>query len=166
MFKRTIGYLKGNFSEFWEFAFKGNLISLAIGVVLGGAFGDLIKSFVGNVFMPLISLFGADTTKGAGYTQWQWRGIKFGAFLGDLISFLIVATAIFLLMVKVVGLIVALTKKAQGPKGPDAPAEKECPLCLMKIPARAAKCGHCTADLAPDGAGTEASVADVAPALG
>jgi large conductance mechanosensitive channel len=165
MFKRPIAYLKGNFAEFWEFAFKGNLISLAIGVVLGGAFGDLIKSFVGNVFMPVISLFGADTSKGAGYTQWQWRGIRFGAFLGDLVSFLIIATAIFVLMVKVVGWIVALTKKAQGPSAPDAPAEKECPLCLMKIPVRATKCGHCTADLTPAGDGPSAP-AGVAPAMG
>lgn len=149
MFKRAAGFFRNNLTEFWEFAFKGNLISLAIGVVLGGAFGDLIKSFVGNVFMPVISLFGADTSKGAGYTQWQWRGIRFGAFLGDLVSFLIVATAIFLLMVKVVGWIVALTKKSQGPGKPDEPTDKECPLCLMKIPVRASKCGHCTADLTP-----------------
>jgi large conductance mechanosensitive channel len=159
MFKRAVAYFKGNLAEFWEFAFKGNLISLAIGVVLGGAFGDLIKSFVGNIFMPVISLFGADTTKGAGYTQWQWRGIKLGAFLGDLVSFLIVATAIFLLMVKVIGWIVALAKKAQGPAGPDAPAEKECPLCLMRIPVRAVKCGHCTADLAPPAASAAGAIA-------
>jgi large conductance mechanosensitive channel len=164
MFKRAAGFFRNNLTEFWEFAFKGNLISLAIGVVLGGAFGDLIKSFVGNIFMPLISLFGADTTKGAGYTQWQWRGVKLGAFLGDLVSFLIVAAAIFVLMVKVVGWIIALTKKAQGPDRPDEPTEKECPLCLMKIPVRATKCGHCTVDLAPGGAG--ASVTGVAPAVG
>ena len=162
MFKRPLGYLRSNLTEFWEFAFKGNLISLAIGVVLGGAFGDLIKSFVGNIFMPVISLFGADATKGAGYTQWQWRGIKLGAFLGDLVSFLIVATAIFLLMVKVVGWIVSLTKKAQGPSSPDAPAEKECPLCLMKIPVRAVKCGHCTADLTPAGSAAGAAASAVA----
>jgi large conductance mechanosensitive channel len=162
MFKRPLGYLRSNLTEFWEFAFKGNLISLAIGVVLGGAFGDLIKSFVGNIFMPVISLFGADATKGAGYMQWQWRGIKLGAFLGDLVSFLIVATAIFLLMVKVVGWIVTLTKKAQGPKAPDAPAEKECPLCLMKIPARATKCGHCTADLTPGASAAGAAASAVA----
>ena len=154
----------GNLSEFWEFAFKGNLISLAIGVVLGGAFGDLIKSFVGNVFMPVISLFGADTTKGAGLHAVAVAGDQARGVLGDLVSFLIVATAIFLLMVKVVGWIVTLTKKSQGPGKPDEPTEKECPLCLMKIPARATKCGHCTADLAPDDAGI--AVTGVAPATG
>jgi large conductance mechanosensitive channel len=158
MFKRAAGFFRNNLTEFWEFAFKGNLISLAIGVVLGGAFGDLIKSFVGNIFMPVISLFGADTTKGAGYTQWQWRGIKVGAFLGDLVSFLIVAAAIFVLMVKVVSWVVKLTRKAPVP---DDPTEKECPLCLMKIPAKATRCGHCTADL---GGGPTPTTAPVLPA--
>ena len=63
-----IKFLKANLAEFWEFAFKGNLISLAIGVVLGGAFGALIKSFVDNIFMPIISLFSA-SPGGAGYTR-------------------------------------------------------------------------------------------------
>src|SRR3954469_7042382 len=109
MFGRAITFLKGNLNEFWEFAFKGNLISLAIGVVLGGAFGKLITSFVDNIFMPLISLFSASPEKGAGYTQWAWRGVKIGPFLADLISFLIIAIAIFVMMVKVVGWIVKLT---------------------------------------------------------
>src|SRR5215212_7352221 len=101
MFGKAVGVLKNNLNEFKEFAFKGNLIQLAIGVVLGGAFGKLITSFVDNLFLPLLSAFGA-TAKGgnAGYLAWQVRGIKFGAFLGDLISFLIIALAIFLLMVK------------------------------------------------------------------
>ena len=150
MFGKAMGVLKGNLTEFWEFAFKGNLISLAIGVVLGGAFGKLITSFVDNIFMPLISLVSASPEKGAGYTTWVWRGVKVGPFLADLISFLIIATAIFLLMVKVVGWIVKLTRKAQGPQAPAEPAEKECPLCLMKIPLKAVRCGYCTADL--DGA--------------
>ena len=147
MFARAVSFLKANLNEFWEFAFKGNLIALAIGVVLGGAFGKLITSFVENIFMPVISLVSASPEKGAGYMAWQWRGVKVGAFLADLISFLIIAAAIFLLMVKVVGWIVKLTQKMQPPASPDEPTEKECPLCLMKIPARAVRCGHCTADL-------------------
>ena len=147
MIARAVSFLRANLTEFWEFAFKGNLISLAIGVVLGGAFGKLITSFVDNIFMPVISLVSATPEKGAGYTTWAWKGVKVGPFLGDLISFLIIATAIFLLMVKVVGWIVKLTKKAQGPQSPTEPTEKECPLCLMKIPVKARRCGHCTADL-------------------
>lgn len=147
MISRAVTFLRANLKEFWEFAFKGNLISLAIGVVLGTAFGKLITSFVDNIFMPTISVFSSKAGKGGGYTHWEWYGIKVGLFLGDLINFLIVATAIFILMVKVVGWIVKLTQKAQGPADAAEPTEKECPLCLMKIPIKAVKCGHCTADL-------------------
>src|SRR5256885_2564006 len=144
MFKRAIGVLKGNLNEFKEFAFKGNLVQLAIAVVLGGAFGTLIKSFVDNLFLPLLTVFGAKSESGLpGYARWEFRGIHFGQFLADLISFLIIALAIFLLMVKVVGWIVKLSKGSET----TAPTEKDCPFCLMKIPVMATKCGHCTADL-------------------
>lgn len=151
MFGRPIKFLKNNLTEFGNFAFKGNLIQLAIGVVLGGAFGTLIKSFVDNVFMPLISVFTKAAGEGEpGYLKWEWRGIMYGKFVGDLISFLIIALAIFILIVKVVGWIISLTKKATGTQtGPAEPTEKECPLCLMKIPLKAVRCGHCTADLPP-----------------
>jgi len=156
-----IKFLKANLAEFWEFAFKGNLISLAIGVVLGGAFGALIKSFVDNIFMPIIALpgklFGGS---GAGYQAWQWQGIRFGVFIGDLISFLIIAAAIFVLMVKVVGWVVKLTKKSQAPAAAAEPTEKECPFCLMKIPVKAGRCGHCTSDLG----GPNSTTAPVLPA--
>jgi large conductance mechanosensitive channel len=146
MFKKAIGVIRENFSEFKEFAFKGNMIQLAIGVVLGGAFGNLIKSFVDNLFMPLISVFNADAAKGAGYTHWQFRGIKIGAFIGDLVSFLIIAVAIFLLMVKVVGLIVKLSER-RHPKTPGEPTTKTCPYCVNTIPYQATRCGFCTSDL-------------------
>ena len=146
MLKSTVGFLRGHLTEFWEFAFKGNLISLAIGVVLGGAFATMVKSFVDNIVMPLISLFSSQPGK-PGYLRWEWRGVKVGQFLGDAVTFVIVALVIFLLLVKVIGWIVKLTEKARGPKAPGEPTEKECPLCLMKIPARARRCGYCTSDL-------------------
>ena len=143
MVQRALGVFRKNFQEFKDFAFKGNLIQLAIGVVLGTAFGGLIKSFVDNIFMPLLSVFGAPGSGVPGYARWEVRGIHFGQFLADLISFLIVAVAIFLLMVKVVGWIAKLSKGSQDV----APTEKDCPYCLMKIPVKAIKCAHCTADL-------------------
>jgi large conductance mechanosensitive channel len=146
MFRKALGVIKTNLNEFKEFAFKGNLIQLAIGVVLGGAFGNLIKSFVDNLFLPLISVFNADATKGAGYTQWQFKGIKFGAFLGDLISFLIIALAIFLLMVKVIGWIVKLSARQQAGETAE-PTTKTCPYCMNTIPVLATRCGFCTSDL-------------------
>jgi len=91
----------------------------------------------------LLSVFGAPGSGVPGYARWEVRGIHFGQFLADLISFLIVALAIFLLMVKVVGWIARFSKGSQDV----APTEKECPYCLMKIPVKAIKCAHCTADL-------------------
>jgi large conductance mechanosensitive channel len=157
MFGKPVAFLKANLTEFWEFAFKGNLIALAIGVVLGGAFGKLISSFVDNIFMPIIALPGKlFGSSGASYTQWQWQGIRIGPFIADVISFLIIAAAIFVMMVKVVGWVVKLTRKA----APADPTEKECPLCLMKIPVKAVRCGHCTADLG----GPTSTTAPVVPA--
>jgi large conductance mechanosensitive channel len=146
MFGKAVGVLKANLNEFKDFAFKGNLIQLAIGVVLGGAFGKLITSFVDNLFLPLISVFNADAVKGAGYTQWQWRGIKFGQFLGDFISFLIIAIAIFLLMVKTIGWIVKLSARQQAGATAE-PTTKTCPFCLNTVPILATRCGFCTSDI-------------------
>ena len=107
----------------------------------------LVTSFVDNIFMPVISLFSSTPGRGAGHMRWEWRGVRVGPFLGDLVSFLIVAVAIFLMMVKVVGWIVKLTRKAQAPAAAAEPTEKECPMCLMKIPVKAVRCGHCTSHL-------------------
>jgi large conductance mechanosensitive channel len=162
MFSKALGVIKNNLNEFKEFAFKGNLIQLAIGVVLGGAFGNLIKSFVDNLFLPLISVFNADAAKGAGYTQWQFKGIKFGAFLGDLISFLIIALAIFLLMVKVIGWIVRLSARQQREETAE-PTTKTCAFCMNTIPVMAIRCGFCTSDLREDPLAVKAGPGEAPP---
>ena len=164
MFGKPLNILKSNLNEFKDFAFKGNLIQLAIGVVLGGAFGKLIASFVDNLFLPLISVFHADAAKGAGYTQWQWRGIKFGQFLGDLISFLIIALAIFLLMVKTIGWIVKLSARQQEKPAAEA-TTKTCPYCLNTVPILAVRCGFCTSDIHDTVAPAVAQVAATTPTL-
>lgn len=123
--------------DFKAFAFKGNMIDLAIAVVIGGAFGKVIDSLVKNIFMPLISYIAPSKE---GYEGWHIGEIKIGLFLGDIVSFLIVALAVFLVMVKVLSMLI---KKP----APPPPNTKDCPLCLMAIPLAATKCGHCTADL-------------------
>lgn len=128
--------------EFKKFAFKGNVVDLAIAVIIGGAFGKMVTSLVENVLMPLISYVHANPK---GYQHWQIGQIKIGAFLGDTVNFLIVAGAMFVLLVKFLGAI----EKAVPWVNPDEPATKECPFCLSNIPYKATKCAHCTADLAP-----------------
>jgi large conductance mechanosensitive channel len=125
--------------EFKAFAFKGNMIDLAIAVVIGTAFTAVITSLVKNVIMPLLSYLSLSDTS---YTQWHLGKIEIGAFLGEVINFLIIALAVFLLLVKIVGSIV------KRPPPPAGPPMKECPLCLSNIPVQARKCAHCTADLA------------------
>ena len=146
MFGKAIGVLKANLNEFKEFAFKGNLIQLAIGVVLGGAFGGLITSFVNNLFMPVINFITGGGNRPGGYLSWQWKGIMFGKFLGDLIGFLIVALAIFLFMVKVVELIARLSARKQATEPVDA-TTKTCPYCMNTVAIKATRCGFCTSEI-------------------
>jgi len=126
--------------EFKNFALKGNVIDLAVAVVIGGAFGRVVDSLVRHVIMPAVSYVSPNPE---GYQSWRIGRIAIGLFLGDVVNFLIVAVAMFLLLVKFLDLIRHASPWAQ----PDEPATKECPLCLSSIPYRARKCAHCTADL-------------------
>jgi large conductance mechanosensitive channel len=99
--------------EFKAFAFKGNVIDLAIGVIIGGAFGNIVKSLVDNVVMPLI---GVIVPGGKGYEGWvatiHGKVIPYGKFLGDVVNFLIVAAALFFFVVKFLGWVMRLKKEA------------------------------------------------------
>jgi large conductance mechanosensitive channel len=137
--------------EFKEFALRGNVLDLAIGVIIGGAFGKIVSSFVSDVLMPPIGklLGGVDfsnlfvvlgpgeyptlaAAKEAGAAT-----LNYGSFVNTLIDFLIVAFSIFL-VVKAVNR--AMPKPAPAP----APAMKDCPHCCSPIPAKATRCAHCT----------------------
>ena len=127
--------------EFKAFALKGNMVDLAVGVVIGAAFGKVITSIVENVITPLIGY----ATPGLKFADWHIGRIKVGLLLNDLLSFFLVALAVFIVIVKLLG---AVVRKASAAPAPSEPVTKECPLCLSTIPIKARKCGHCTADLA------------------
>ena len=131
--------------EFKTFAFKGNMIDLAVGVVIGAAFGALIKSIVENVITPIIGY----ATPGLSFSQWHIGRIMIGRLLNDMLTFLLTALAVFLVIVKLMG---ALMRKAAPAPPAEGPVTKECPLCLSTIPLKARKCGHCTADLPAEAA--------------
>jgi len=96
------------FDEFKNFAFKGNVIDLAIGVIIGAAFGKIVDSLVKDILMPLI----APWQPGEGdYTQWQWRGVHYGAFIGQVVNFLIIAAILFAFIVKFLGWIMHVKKQ-------------------------------------------------------
>jgi large conductance mechanosensitive channel len=103
------------FEEFKNFAFKGNVIDLAVGVIIGAAFGGIVKSLVEDIFMPLVGLI----LPGGGYKEWQWNGVHYGAFLGQVVNFLIIALILFLFIVKFLGWITSLKKQeAAAPPPP------------------------------------------------
>ena len=109
------------FEEFKNFAFKGNVIDLAVGVIIGGAFGKIVSSMVDNVIMPLVNV----VMPGDGsYRDWALvlggKKIPFGLFLGDIVSFLILAAALFLFIVKFLGWIMK-SKAAAAAAEPAAP---------------------------------------------
>jgi large conductance mechanosensitive channel len=133
--------MRALWQEFKAFAFKGNMIDLAVAVVIGAAFGSVIKSIVDNIIMPLV----AYVTPKMSYTEWHLGRVMIGKFLADLLNFVIVAFAVFVTIVKLLG---AVMKRVGSTPAPSEPATKECPFCLSVIPVKARKCAHCTADLA------------------
>jgi large conductance mechanosensitive channel len=143
----------GLIQEFKEFAMKGNAIDLAIGVVIGAAFGKIVSSLVSDIMMPPIGLLmgGIDfsakklTLKDAvldatGKTVTPATTINYGVFINNVIDFLIVAVAIFI--------VIKLMNTARKTPPPPPPSTKECPLCASVIPLKAKKCPNCTSDLA------------------
>jgi large conductance mechanosensitive channel len=142
--------------EFKAFVMRGNVLDLAIGVIIGGAFGKIISSLVNDIIMPPIGLLLGKVQftnlfvdlSGKGYTSIEaakadgaavWA---YGNFIQTVVDFLIVALVIFL----VVRAINRLTVKP-APAAPAAPATKECPYCLSAIPIKATRCPHCTSQL-------------------
>ncbi|HMF36644.1 MAG TPA: large conductance mechanosensitive channel protein MscL, partial [Isosphaeraceae bacterium] len=110
--------------EFREFAFKGNVIDLAVGVIIGGAFGNIVKSLVDHIIMPII---GVILPGDKGYEHWVFRingkDIPYGLFLGDIVNFLIVAAALFFFIVKFLGWIMHFEKEEA--KAPSEPTKEE-----------------------------------------
>lgn len=112
-------------SEFKNFAFKGNLIDMAVGVIIGGAFGKLLDSFVKSIIMPAISLVMPGEQ---GYLEWKLtvgeKTIPYGLFLGEILSFLLIALVLFIFMVKIVGMF-SRTKEEEAAAPPALTKDQE-----------------------------------------
>lgn len=124
--------LRSMLDEFKNFAFKGSVVDMAVGVVIGAAFGKIVDSLVKNILMPAIGLL---TPGDQGYVGWKFvvgsKEIPYGIFLGEVVNFLIVAFALYVFMVKFIGLVLA-KKKAEQAEAP-APAETEEQRLLKEI---------------------------------
>ena len=125
--------------EFREFAMRGNVMDLAIAVIIGGAFGKIITSLVNDVLMPLIGVaLGGLNFSDLAFTV---RGavVKWGAFVQSIVDFIIVAFVIFML--------VRTMNRLKKPAPAPAPTTKECPYCFSMIPIKATRCPNCTSQL-------------------
>jgi large conductance mechanosensitive channel len=141
--------------EFKAFAMRGNVLDMAVGIIIGAAFGKIVASLVDDVLMPpigrlmggmdfsnyFVSLNGQSYPSVAAAKAAGAATINYGLFLNSVINFLIVAFAIFMLIRQV--------NRLQKPApAPAAPATKDCPRCLSAIPVKATRCPHCTSDVA------------------
>ncbi len=143
------------FKEFKEFAMRGNVVDMAVGIIIGAAFGRIITSLVNDVIMPPIGLLlgkvdfsslfiNLSGTPYASLADARKAGaavIGYGAFLNTILDFVVVAFVIFLLIRQV--------NKMKKEPAPAAATTRECPYCLSVIPLKATRCGHCTVQLPP-----------------
>jgi large conductance mechanosensitive channel len=139
--------------EFKEFAMKGNVLDMAIGVIIGGAFGKIVTSLVSDVLMPplglvlgkvdfsslFLNLSGTPQPSLAAAKAAGAPTVNYGVFLQTVLDFIIIAFVIFMLVRQV--------NRLKSPAAPAAPTTKDCPLCLSTIPIRATKCAHCTSNV-------------------
>jgi len=132
-------------SEFKEFAVRGNVVDLAVGIVIGAAFGKIVTSLVNDVIMPPIGILlsNVDFSKLAITLRQATASspavsLRYGLFVNTIIDFVIVAFVIFS--------VVRQMNRLQRAK-PPGPTSKDCPYCRMSVPLLASRCGHCTSDL-------------------
>lgn len=136
----------GMLKEFRDFAMKGNVVDMAVGIIIGGAFGKIVSSLVTDIVMPPIGLLlgGVDFSKltivlREGATAAENVTINCGAFINTVLDFVIVAGAIFI--------VIKQMNRLRRPEPPKAPTTKPCPRCCTEIPLEATRCPACTSEL-------------------
>lgn len=146
--------------EFRDFAIRGNVIDLAVGVIIGGVFGKIVTSAVNDVLMPpvgalvgrvnfsdlFISLSGGDFKSLADAKAAGAATINYGLFMNTVIDFTITAFVMFMI-IKQFNRVKAELARKEAPAAPAAPTEKECPHCFSKIHIKATRCPHCTSEM-------------------
>lgn len=135
----------GFFREFRAFALKGNVMSMAVGVLIGGAFSGLVTSLTSNIITPILNCFGKMDSEGAANLAVTIHGqtLQFGVFIADVINFIIMAFIVFLL-VKGMNKLGDLGRKEEKE---EAPSTKICPYCKSEISIEAIRCPHCTSEI-------------------
>jgi large conductance mechanosensitive channel len=125
---------------FRDFIMRGNVIDLAVAFVIGGAFAAVVTSFVGDILTPLLGLLGVPDFSTLVYTTPGGAEIRYGAFLNALISFVLIAAAVYFILV-------APIQRRRAAETGAAPTTKTCPFCASEIPLAATRCPLCTSQL-------------------
>lgn len=133
--------MKKFFGEFKEFVMRGNVMDLAVGVIVGGAFSAIVTSLTDDIISPILGIFGGMDFSSL-VVNVNGAEIKYGAFITAVINFLIMAFIIFL-MVKGINKIMSIGKKEVK----EEPTTKVCPYCFSEIDIKATKCPHCTSNI-------------------
>lgn len=123
--------------EFKEFIAKGNVIDMAVGIIIGSAFTAIVTSLVEDILTPIITAFTADLQ----FATLNFRGIMYGKFINAVISFLLTAIVLFTI-IKAIN-----TIKREKPQEPEVPTTKICPYCKSEIAIDATKCPHCISEV-------------------
>lgn len=137
--------MKKFLEDFKKFALRGNVLDMAVGVIIGGAFTGIVTALTNNFIKPLLNviLTGTPGELSEG-VAWTFGGAS-SAFLTTIVNFVITAFVLFVL-IRVMNKLMTLGKKKEEPK-PAAPTTKKCPYCLSEIPLAATRCAHCTSEL-------------------
>ena len=137
--------------EFKEFALKGNIVDMAIGVIIGGAFGKIVTSLVNDIVMPLLSILIGNidfaslyVTLGSGENA---ATLNYGLFITAIIDFLLISFSIFMVIKQISRIQKKINKPKEQETPPAAPTTKECPFCKTQIHIEAVKCPNCTSEL-------------------
>ncbi len=131
------------FKEFRDFVLQGKSVDLAVGVVVGASFGVLINSLVSNLLTPLISIFGKTNFAGWHFSV-QKSVFQYGLFLNDLVSFLLIAVAVFFLVIRPLNKLMHRRWPATQEM-----TTRQCSECLSEVPVQARRCAFCTSELTP-----------------
>ena len=141
--EKRAGSLLGGFRAF---ILRGNVVDLAVGIVIGAAFTTIVTGFVGDIILPLIPVYKGSLATASWIVPYTGAKLQYGAFINAIISFLIVAFVVYFFVVQPMNTLMARykPKEVQAP-----PATRDCPYCLSSVPLMATRCAYCTSPLPP-----------------
>lgn len=131
--------------EFKEFISRGNVMDMAVGIIIGGAFTGIVNSLVNDIINPLIGMIGGTDLTGYALVLKDDATLNYGSFLTAIINFLIMAVVVFILIKSINTMTKAFTRKKK--EEPAAPTTKVCPFCKSEVNIEATRCPHCTSEL-------------------